>query len=377
MKFIKLSLLFLAFHGWPLPAQAADYFAQIPEDHTVTLSRNALFGSIFSTSLTVSLAPQHGQVSLSADQVHYSPAPGYVGFDHLIIEAAGGLSGSRDPIEAIVTVRVVPRAMPATTRSGFNGAQSPGFYDTVERTFSFCDPWARAYGELYCTRYSVPEAEVGWIPATGRWPEGNLSMPPLFDAETGTFYFLEKNGLENNGGSEIRLHKWFELPETIGSWPTLGDWAGDGRATPAFVALDGTVRVVDPATKTVVAVLPQLLNMSSAKAKPWPAVWPVEGRDTLAWIDSTEHKLHWNQVIPNPASETAGGEVLDLVQTGRRLPITSDVLAWAGYGDALLFFEPTDMAGADYLLVWFQHPDGNWPSPSTLPLKFPHEPPGI
>ncbi len=372
MKFATFPLLCLTLILWPQPAQAADAFAQTPEDHPVTLSRDALFPDIStSASWRVSLAPQHGQVSISADQVQYAPTPGYVGADRLIVEAVGGPFSAKGPIEAEVTIRVVPRALPATARNAFNGAQSPGFYDTVERTFSFCDPWATMYGELYCARYSVPQAETGWIPATGRWPEGNLSLPPLFDAETGTFYKLVKNG-----GSELRLHQWLELPETIGSWPTLGDWAGDGRATPAFVALDGTVRVVDPATKTVIAVLPRLLDVSSEKAKPWPAVWPVEGRDTLAWIDTTEHKLHWHTVSPAPDSETVGGEVPDLVQTGRRLPITSDVLEWAGYGGALLFFGPTDMDGVDYLLGWFQHPDGNWPSPSTLPLKFPHEPPG-
>ena len=72
---------------------------------------------------------------------------------------------------------------------------------------------------------------------------------------------------------------------------------------------DGTVRVYDLSTKTLIAVQRRLLNMRPGKTEPWPAVWPVEGRDTLAWIDSTEHKLHWNQVIPNPGTASRRSRV--------------------------------------------------------------------
>ena len=374
LKISALSLSLAVFALLPMMAPAgadAAPIRQITEGTSLVIDR-ATFEPIelVPGSLLLVRGPDHGVVGPSPTRglFSYQPDDFYIGFDRLIFSA--NRVYPRETILLELKIRVLPTTLPVAGTFAEDSYGAFGLYHQAATTFELCDPWLVNTNELKCAIWPVAEASPGWLPVYGDWDGDGFHMPSLFDPTTGTLHHLQ----QNVDDGELKIVLSVRIPETRWTWPTAGDWNNDGADGLLLVHDSGELfEAFDIAGDPWTLKWPNTIPTPSNDALPFPARWPFTQRahrEAVAVIDFANRVLHWTTSLTE--KNASGTITLNRVE-GRQIPFGASAAAVLHGTPDLYYLELSILDGTHILEVnhWsFGHP-------STLPLKFPHEPPGI
>ena len=304
-------------------------------------------------AIRVAATPRHGTLFIQRTVVVYSPVAGYFGRDSFEIEAQGA-SGELTLLR--YEMRVLPRYLPIAGKLGWS-EETVGLYDDATQSFILCAEIVTVDQQLACWRYPV----LGLDPAAlvpVLWPtKAHLETPALFDPEKGSLHLLTLSG------NAFNISESLDLPELAGAWPLFGDWNGTGRKTLAMVFEDGRVYQLGPGPWTL---WPVLRPAEGGDAFVWPIRVPAtDGKDAVAWVDTTSGKLTW--LSCPAASGCTTGSLAAHNPSDYRRPLRFD-----GLRGKIQFLEEL-ASGLELIPDVYTVTVGN---PQTIPVKFPDDPPG-
>jgi hypothetical protein len=180
--------------------------------------------------------------------------------------------------------------------------------------------------------------------------------PSLFDPNRGELTIYARSG------SKLTVTGQIAIPSAIGSFPVIGNWRSNLWRRLVFVDSGGVVHGWPKDSGT----WPRL---PANYEEGWPFRWPVEKRDALAFFarpseTAPTRLLHWvNQNGVSGIQDHATGDA-------RIRPVV------VGFDrrKELLFLTEEALDDETYLYMFrtFLDPNGQ---PSTVPLRFPNDPP--
>ena len=313
------------------------------------------------------IPPDHGSLAVVGEgSFMYSAEPLYMGYDRAIFQAEHAVN--RETVLLELEIRVLPAALPVAGIFEEGGHGAFGLYYTFGGTFELCDPWPGPDNVLKCKEHAVAGAAPGWLPVSGDLQGVGWGLPSLFDPTTGTLHRLKAQA----GSATLQIASSKTYGEAAWMWPVAGDWQGRGVDDLALVDSTGHVHQLEihPFGYQLVA-WEEPVPVPTDGSIPWPTIWPLDpvpDRDSLAILHEGVDALHW--LVHDG---TAWHKDYQTVSRGEdRVPFRA-VVAGLDSTSTLLFFRL--WPAADGLLYRIEHwADGH---PSTLPLKFPHEPPDI
>lgn len=318
--------------------------------------------------------PRHGSyLSGTWPDFVYQPEPDYFGYDSFVLE----IPAPEGTVYVDFEVMVLPARIPLQGRWTAGAGPLPGLYDPQRGRFQLCT--GMAYGclpgdtelasptggsgqcrVLICEGWPVRDAPPAAIPLVLPSSSGEGDQLALFAPATGVLYHLYPDG------SSFVAYGEKTAPETLGRFPVAGTFAVDTPPAIAFVDRQGAVGVLSEWGSW--EEWPSPLEVSAGGDElVWPVSLPFAGADGLAVI--------------SPATS-----ILDLLAaTGQHTslePIFGDGDVRRPFGASL----EEDYAPVKFLLGdpatgffidsgWWSSGDGEDPTPTTYPLKFPDDPP--
>ena len=310
--------------------------------------------------------PESGTISAVAQgRFLYEPQARFVGFDSAIFQVATG-PGSASLVEA--KIRVLPKALPTAGTFTAGGYGAFGLYHQQKRYFQLCDAWESIEMVMKCRSLPVIEASKGWLPVYGDWDGDGWQSPSLFDPTTATLHQLA----EDAEGTHLRIQQSVRFPGKEWTWPVAGDWQNTGIHSLLLIDDNGVISQIDPfAISDRGTTWQNSIPVPSNNDFPWPTARPNadQGPDALAVVHFSHGNVYWT--TGGATNLTQGSQDIGY-QSGRLIPIHGAPAVLYGLADLYLLETRWINGQRVYLIDHWTH--GH---PSTLPLKFPHEPPGI
>ncbi len=373
MNFSALAISLAAWIAIPMwtPAEVdATPIRQITEGTSLTIDRDTFEPiQLVPESLRLARGPDHGFIGSSSTRgtFIYRPHDFYIGFDRLIFMADQLFP--RQTILLELKVRVLPTTLPVAGTFAEHSYGAFGLYHQAATAFELCDPWQLNGNELKCSLWPVAGASPGWLPVYGDWDGDGFHLPSLFDPATGVLHHLERDP----DAGELSITLSVLIPETEWTWPVAGDWDGNGTQSLLLMSDTGEIfEAFDLNAEPWTQRWSNTLVTPPGDAFPFPTLWPFSqdaARDSVAVIDFTNRALSWISLFKD--GTTSGTIELNRIE-GRQIPFAASSAVLDSTPD--LFYLELEVLG-NSVSLWINH--WSFGHPSTLPLKFPHEPPGI